>query len=352
MIGSQKYQLSADGCKLYSDTVKIIDQAKYPHITNPCSEANLNIRGAYCTLSDIVPFFCDTFDEIKETAKLAIRFLIRTNLMDAMYADEVKRTNRVGLGITAIHEFAYKFFGYGFRDLIDEKKSQNFWNFVDELRIAIEEEGCRYSDELGVNHPHTFNVVKPSGSISKLFALTEGAHLPAYRWYLRWVQFQNNDPLLQEYKDKGYPVKSLISYPNVSIVGFLTKPIICSLGMGDKLVTAQEATPEEQYKWIMLLEKYWLGPNGGQCSYTLKVATDKVSLEQFREMFRKYQPLIRCCTVLPITSVDTLKTIYEYLPEEEITEDRYNQIENQINNKSEVRFSVEELICSSGSCPL
>ena len=36
----------------------------------------------------------------------------------------------------------------------------------------------------------TVTTVKPAGTTSKLFGLTEGAHLPARRQYLRWVQFK------------------------------------------------------------------------------------------------------------------------------------------------------------------
>ena len=38
--------------------------------------------------------------------------------------------------------------------------------------------------------PITVTTVKPAGTTSKLFGLTEGAHLPARRQYLRWVQFK------------------------------------------------------------------------------------------------------------------------------------------------------------------
>jgi hypothetical protein len=96
--------------------------------------------------------------------------------------------------------------------------------------------------------------------------------------------------------------------------------------MGDKLVLADEATPEEQYKWLMLLEKYWLGENGnGQISYTLKINTDKVSLEEFRKTFLQYQSKIRCCTILPSISDEKLKTMYEYLPEEEVSAYKFNR---------------------------
>ena len=43
----------------------------------------------------------------------------------------------------------------------------------------------------GVNVPHTNTTIKPSGTVSKLFALTEGAHLPSMREYIRWVQYRS-----------------------------------------------------------------------------------------------------------------------------------------------------------------
>jgi hypothetical protein len=46
----------------------------------------------------------------------------------------------------------------------------------------------------------------------------------------------------------------LVKYAGTTIVGFPTVPEICKLGMGDKLVTAAEATPEEQYEYLRLLE--------------------------------------------------------------------------------------------------
>jgi hypothetical protein len=35
-------------------------------------------------------------------------------------------------------------------------------------------------------------------------------------------------------------------------------PAICELDGGDWVVTAAEATPEEQYQFLRLLEKYWI----------------------------------------------------------------------------------------------
>ena len=352
MIGSKKYVLSEAAQDYYQVISNLIDGSKYTHLVNPCGEISLHGRGGYCLIGDLVPFFADSLLEVMETARLAARFLVRTNLMDSIYADEVTRTNRIGTSLTGIHEFAWKFFGYGFRDLIDEVKSLDFWQFIGVLRNVVETSADTYSDQLGVNHPHTYTTIKPSGSVSKLFALTEGAHLPAHKYYLRWVMFSTLTGEADKYKEQGYPVVPLVSYPNTVIVGFPTIPLITTLGMGDKLVTASEATPEEQYQWLMLLEKYWLGEGNNQVSYTMKFKQDNVTLDEFRETLLKYQSQIRCCSVMPEKGVDFLRSQYEYLPEEEVSQEEFDSIVNHIKKKMESVISLEELQCSSGLCPL
>lgn len=354
MIGSKKFQLNDETIPYYENVLEMVSKSKYQHLVNPCGEISLNKKGGYCVIADLIPFFRDSRDEIINDAKLAARFLIRTNLMDSIYSDEVKRTNRIGVGLTGIHEFAWKHFFYGFNDLIDENKSQDFWTFIERLRVEIEDAADEYSDLIGVNHPHTYTTIKPSGSVSKLYNVTEGAHLPARRFYLRWVQMQNNDPNLQKYINEGYPVRQLKKYPNVSIVGFPTAPVITQLGMGNKLVTAYEASPEDQFKWIMLLEKYWLGGDGanGQVSYTMKIDTTKHSLDYIKNLILEYQPKIKCCSVMPSISDEKIKELYEYMPEENVTEEEFKAIEAKIHAATLQEFSQEELICTSGACPL
>ena len=85
------------------------------------------------------------------------------------------------------------------------------------LSEAAKQEAGAYADELGRVHPTTVTTVKPAGTTSKLFGLTEGAHLPARRHYLRWVQFKGvrdeasgewdvgSDPLLAAYAAPRLP---------------------------------------------------------------------------------------------------------------------------------------------------
>ncbi|PWU23784.1 ribonucleoside-diphosphate reductase [Candidatus Cerribacteria bacterium 'Amazon FNV 2010 28 9'] len=361
---SAKYKPLKDTEKMLSLIARHAGAKYYAQIPNPCGEISLNMLGGYCVIGDVVPYFAPTDDDAEEAFRATARALIRVNLMDSLYNKEVKRTNRIGVSMTGLHEYAWNRFGYGFRDLINEKKSKDFWMMLSRFKRAVVEESAAYSAHLGVVVPHTNTTIKPAGTTSKLFGLTEGAHLPSMREYIRWVQFRNDDPLVKKYKRMKYPIKELKSYSGTTVVGFPTQPEICKLGMDGALVTAGEATPEEQYKWLMLLEKYWiqgvdesgkaLEDTGNQVSYTLKYDPQKVNYKQFAKMLKKYQSQIKCCSVMP--QVDS--TAYEYQPEQAVTISEFMKVVNEIETDEELKDKVEEdidmetLKCASGACPI
>ena len=357
---SEKYKPMSRTEKMLSLIARNASAKVYSQIPNPCGEISLNMLGGYCVIGDVVPYFAPTIDDAEEAFRTVTRALIRVNKMDCLYNREVKRTNRIGVGMTGIHEFGWNMFGYSFRDLIDEAKSQDFWDTIARFKRAVVEEAESYSKKLGVHIPHTNTTIKPSGTVSKLFALTEGAHLPSMREYIRWVQYRSDDPMVKKYQKKGYPVKELRSYTGSTAVGFPTQPLICRLGMNGELVTAAEATPEEQYKWLMLLEKYWIvgvdaageamEDTGNQVSYTLKYNPQIVSYEQYTEMINKYQGLIKCCSVMPQQDA----TAYEYQPEQPVTILEFMRVLNQIEKDEQIYEDIdyEHLKCESGACPI
>lgn len=372
---SAKYQ-TVEGRKLLADLAARANNTRFASIINPCAEVTLSVMGGFCVIADLAPIlacpvdwdqakyslssqqFAEWDNAAREACRLGVRFLIRVNQMASVYHQEVRRTNRIGISLTGIHEWAYLRFGYTFHDLLDETKSAPFWSFVAELSDLAKAEANAYSDELGMPHPFTITTIKPSGTISKLFLLSEGAHLPARRQYLRWVQFkgtkvngewQNADPLLPEYEARGYPVRCLETFPGMSIVGFPTMLLPQRL-MGSDMVTALEATPEEQYQWVRLLERYWIGARqGNQISYTLKVDTSQHSLEDYRRIVLENQPTIRCCSVLPYHP--DKDSIYEYLPESEISPLEFQRLLHHIQDVDEV-IDMESLRCESGVCPI
>lgn len=357
---SKKYQPMKKTLAMMSEVAKRAASKYYTQIPNPCGEITLNMLGGYCVIADVVPYFAPDVDAAEEAFRVATRALIRVNTMDCLYGREVKRTNRIGVGMTGMHEYAWNAFGLAFRDVIDEKKAKDFWMTIARFKRAVVDEAAKYAKEIGVTVPHTNTTIKPAGTTSKLFSLSEGAHLPAMREYIRWVQFRSDDPLVTKYGKMGYPVKELKSYPGTTVVGFPTQPEICKLGMNHKLVTAGEATPEEQYKWLMLLEKYWivgvdekgnaLEDTGNQVSYTLKYDPEKVNYKEFSKMVSKYQPLIKTCSVMPQISA----TAYEYQPEEAVTIGQFMKVVNEISDDENVLedISLDHLKCDNGACPI
>jgi len=402
-VGSKRYKVMDETRILLSGLAKRYANKPYKMIVNPCGEITLSLRGGYCVISDVVPFHAESFEQAEEAFILAGRALVRTNLMDSLYSKEVKRTNRIGVGITGIHEFAWKFFKIGFRDIIkpdwetyqsiardldpswtyyevarfftDHPQKHNyggavraaaFWEVMGQFARSTIKGVAAYCTELGVEVPHTMLTIKPAGTTSKLFGLTEGWHLAAMAYYLRWVQFQESDPLVNDYADAGYPVRrTLKTYSGQSIVGFPTAPTIMELGIGNEIVLAGDATPEEQYQWLMLGEYFWLEGGsvseyienkqpregeeryGNQISYTLKYNPDAVSLKDFAQTIGKFQKLVRCCSVMPQAE----GLAYEYLPEEPISEFEYHRLMENVRQMAE-EVDADTLQCASGACPV
>lgn len=369
-IGSRKYVVNEDTRLYLSRLAKRAKKKPQNMITNPCGEIALNLLGGYCVIADVVPFHADTLDEAEEAFRIATRALIRVNLMDCLYRRETRRTNRIGVGITGVHEFAWKFFKVGFRDLVAPNfsaagsdtgpgRAASFWLTLARFSRAVRDEAIKYSTELGVTIPHTMTTIKPAGTTSKLFGLTEGWHLPSMREFLRYVQFRNDDPLIEQYRAKGYPTRDLVSYRSTVIVGFPTQPTICTLGMGEELVTAGEASPEDQYAWLKLGERYWISgvaedgtplpeDYGNQISYTLKYKPEVVDFTTFSSMMLAHQSEIRACSVMPQSNTSS----YEYLPETAITKAEYEALAAVIQTRLAEDVGREHIDCSTGACPI
>jgi hypothetical protein len=184
---SFKYKLMKDTRNLTRAVAQAWRKQAFKVITNPCGEIVLGALGGYCVIADVVPYHAGSYlpepsnceqlfardlawdADAEDAFRVATRALIRTNLMDSMYSKEVKRTNRIGVGITGLHEYAWTRFGFGFRDLIDEVKTKDFWLMLSRFKRAVQAEAKAYSAVLGVVCPHTDTTMKPAGTTSKLF---------------------------------------------------------------------------------------------------------------------------------------------------------------------------------------
>lgn len=188
---SAKYKLDDETLELTAELAKAFANGQTSVITNPCGEIVLGKLGGYCVIADVVPFHAggnarqdgqDRFDsetwdvDAEDAFRVTARALIRTNLMDSLYSKEVKRTNRIGVGITGFHEWAWARFGYGWKDIVDEQKSLQMWLTLSRFKRGVNDECRKYSEILGVTVPHTNTTIKPAGcaSLDTAIKTTEG----------------------------------------------------------------------------------------------------------------------------------------------------------------------------------
>jgi adenosylcobalamin-dependent ribonucleoside-triphosphate reductase len=369
-INSTTYLNPKCDLRLHSKTYVMIDNvlsvlknSKYPFICNPCAEIVLSKMGGYCVIGDVALNNAETTKEAENAVCLTAKALVRTNMMPAVFQSEVDRTNRIGVGITGIFEYAWKHFGLTFQDLIgaydyvfdaeahsgELPTSLPFWYHIERLRHMVVSTATNYSRAKGRAVPHTFTTIKPSGTISKVMACTEGAHLPPYRFYLRWVITQKDSSQHLDYIRRGYPVKDVShQYTNCVVVGFPTKHPILNVIPADKVTLASEVSAEEQYKWVRLLEHFWLGKDNNQVSYTLKYDGDKVSHAEYMAMMLKWQPLVKCCAVMPFTE----ESAYAYLPEEQIDQATYERLVAALDPSEFEAYDENTLACPGGACPI
>ncbi|MDE2426258.1 MAG: ribonucleoside-diphosphate reductase [Elusimicrobia bacterium] len=327
---------------------------KYKYVVNPCGEIALAVWGAYCIIGDLCLANAPSYlSEIMGAGILLAKSLVRVNTMRSIYRVEVLRTNRIGVSLTGIHEFMWRHFNITMSEATAcvLPAARAFWLFLEQLRGVVERAADQEADRLGLPHPATVTTIKPSGTISKVMQCTEGAHLPANRHYVRWVAFSKTDPKLEEFGQRGYPMKDVSAqYADTVVVGFPTcLPIVEEIPLAF-LRTASEVSPEDQYAWVRLLEKHWLGPRGNQVSYTNKWRKNETSYEDYMRMLLREQPTVRCCSLMP--QIDQDASAYAYLPEEPISEEVYREMMSRIRPAALEAYNSDQLECEGGVCPI
>lgn len=379
--------------KTYEMVTKLTTYAlKQPYfvIINPCAEIAISTFGGFCLVSETNMALCDNPEEFIKAAGVNAKFLCRVNKMKTIYKQETERTNRIGVSILGLHEGAYKFFGLTFRDMIADfdkiidvpvselrnseefknLKSLPYWVMLDDGREEAELQSENYSKQNGLNIPATVTTLKPGGTVSKVMQTTECGNLPAFSTYIRWVQYEteeNGKPndKLTELIDMGYPYKDIsikddgsVGYPGKTVVGFPTKLPIVDL-MGDEVTCSTDISVEEHFKWLMLLEKFWLGLNedgstrNNQVSYTLKISKKEYSdYADFSNIIQEWQPKIRCCAMDFVQDPEEMKSVYAYAPEEPISLERYEELMSGIKKVEKEEYDNDQLQCASGICPI
>lgn len=181
---------------------------------NPCAEATLESFEP-CNLQEIVLSNLTSTEEFVKIARLLHRYGKRVTLEKYHHPqvqEVISRNRRVGTGITGCLE----------SPLFNSES-------LDLAYAAIQKENIEYSKELNIPESIRTTVIKPSGTLSKMFdAVCEGIH-PAYsEYYIQRVRIASSDKLIPLLKEAGHYMEPVVRFDgtydhNTQVVDFYCK---------------------------------------------------------------------------------------------------------------------------------
>ena len=167
-------------------------------VVNPCAEATLE-NGEPCNLQEIPLANLEDEKEFIQVSRLMHRYGKRVTMEKYHHpkiAEVIARNRRIGTGITGCLE----------SPLFNPKT-------LDAAYAAIQEENVSYSKELGINESIRTTVIKPSGTMSKVFDQRgEGIHAAYSEYMIQRVRFAANDPLLPLLKAAGHYMEPVVKF--------------------------------------------------------------------------------------------------------------------------------------------
>ena len=302
---------------------------------NPCAEILLGNK-SFCNLSEVdLSKFRDDSGGLERAMYLIARANYRqtlVNLDDGILQRTWHENNEYlrlcGVGLTGIATR---------QDLsqYDYKRLRN---------IAVHG-AYSMADELGTQRPKNVTTIKPSGTLSKIMDTTEGCHKPQGKYIFNNVNFSINDPMLPRLREAGYHV---VVNPIDEHNAIVTFPVSWENIRFDKegdLYVNNETAIEQLSRYKLLMDSY-VEQN---CSITISYKEDEVPA--IRDWLKSNWSSYVGVSFLPITN-----TVYEYLPQEVVTEARYKEYVSQLTNvdfsDTDSTHEIENDECESGVCPV
>jgi ribonucleoside-triphosphate reductase (thioredoxin) len=297
---------------------------------NPCAEATLE-DGEPCNLQEIALPNIENEKEFIEAAVLMHRWgkRVTTEKYHQPKCDAVvKRNRRIGTGITGCLQ----------SPLFNPQ-------MLDRVYQAIQDENKAYSAELGIPESIRTTVIKPSGTISKVFDCYEGVH-PAYsRYIIQRVRFSANDPLLPLLKEAGHHMEPVVRFDgsfdhNTQVVDFYVA------APDDAPVADEGWTTWKQLDVVKMAQKHWADQ-----AVSVTVYYRKEELPQLKAWLSDNLKYLKTISFLCHSEHG-----FKQAPKETITKEQYEKLSAKIKpintdmaGDGDLQSSME---CEGGVCPV
>ena len=302
-------------------------------LVNPCAEATLE-DGEPCNLQELAMPNLQSVEEFEEAARLMHRWGKRVTMEKYHHEKSeavVKRNRRIGTGITGCLQ----------SPLFNP-------DTLDRVYAAIQDENKKYSKELGIPESIRTTVVKPSGTISKVFDMAgyEGIHAAYSRYYIQRVRFSAADPLVPLLAAAGHKIEPVVRFDgtldhNTVVVDFYEK--------------APEGAPVADENWdtwkqldiLKMAQKHWADQ-----SVSVTVYYRKEEINQLKEWLANNLRYLKTISFLCHSDHG-----FKQAPKETISKEDYEKLSEkvqpvQIDMTESDSFELQGTECEGGACPI
>jgi len=300
-------------------------------VINPCAEAPLEANEP-CNLQEIALPNLENAEEFSKIAKLLHRYGKRVTLERyhiPQVQEVVSRNRRVGTGITGCLE----------SELFSP-------DILDMVYRDIQKENVDYSSALNIPPSIRTTLVKPSGTISKMFDIAgEGIHSGFSRYMIQRVRISASDPLIEQLRSAGHYMEPVMRFDGTLDHG--TMVVDFYIKTPDSCPVADEGFDTwKQLDTLLLAQKHW-----SDQAVSVTVYYKKSEIESIKDWLR--------------VNLKSLKSIsflchddhgYKQAPKEAITKDQFDKLSSKLTtidvDSIDSGGNLDGLECQGGVCPV
>ena len=311
-------------------------------VTGQCGESLLGDK-SLCNLVEVnLAAFNGRFDALREAVYTLARANYRqtvVDLRDGVLQETWHELNQYlrlcGVGLTGYMQWEFQDYDVALADLYREVRRG-----TDSM-----------AEELDLPYSKRVSLVKPSGTLSKVFDCTEGVHKPLGKYIFNNVNFSASDPLVATLQAANYHTFTNPYDPT----GVVVRLPVCWDNVAFEQVNGMEVNRESA---VVQLERYRLLMGryvDHNVSITVSYSTDEIP--QIIDWLGVYWDQYVSAAFLPRN--DPTKTAsdlgYPYLPQEVVTQavyEKYVATLKPISLRSSDSFAELEEDCATGACPV
>jgi len=301
-------------------------------LVSNCSEACLE-DGEPCNLQELALPNLAGIEEFESAARLMHRWGKRVT-MEKYHIEKseevVKRNRRVGTGITGCLQSPL---------FVPET--------LDRVYAALEDENRKYSKELGINESIRLTVIKPSGTLSKLFDMHgyEGIHAAWSEYMIQRIRFGSNDPAIPKLLRAGHHIEPVVRFDgtldhNTSVVDFYEQ------APAGAPVADKNWSTWKQLDVVKMVQKHWADQ-----SVSVTVYYKKEEIPQLKAWLKDNLKYLKTISFLCHSDHG-----FKQAPKEAITKEQFEKLSSAIKPIEVDELEEGEAIagseCEGGTCPL